>query len=624
MRKITSIIMCLCLLFVGIIPTYGATDTSAVENAVAALEIMTGDENGSLNLTNNVTRAEFAKMLISASSYKGLIQSGSGSSSFKDVKYTHWAADYIKTVVDAKWMVGYVDGTFRPDSSITFEEAASAILKLLGYDSSTLIGSYPNAQISKFNTLKLGVGISPVQGRALTRNETMYIFYNLMGAKNSNGEVYGTTLGYTMNSTGEINYGEILKTNMEGPYVLNGTALASIIPFDISQATIYNNGNLTSSADYQLYDVVYYNAGSKDVWIYSNVVVGTYTSIAPNSISPSSLIVGGNSYELGTSIAKNKVSSIGEFIAGDTVALLLGMSGEVVDIISAAEIDSVYYGVVTNVGLLTYDVNSSNSNADYTLSVACTDGVVRQFSVNSTSYKIGNIVSASYINGDLTIKSVGSDDISGKVSSDGTSLGDYKLSDDVEIIDVSDEGQWTTIYPSRLSGVNLDSDEIHHYALNSDKEISHLILDDVTGDIYDYGIATNVEETKYTFSEDSPRLSGVYEYIINGSSGTLNTSNILYNISEGPSIFYYNENKISGIKNLKEVTIDELSYVYAISDNQKYEIDDNIQVYIESKSDNYNLTQFSAVNIDEYTMTGYYENIYPAGGQIRLIIANKK
>ncbi len=625
MKKVISITLSLCVLLAGIIPAYGITDKNTVEKTVVALGIMTGDENGNLNLTKNVTRAEFAKMLVKASSFKDLIQGLSGFSIFKDVKHTHWASDYIKTVVQEKWMVGYVDGTFRPDNLITYEEAASSILKLLGYDTSAISGTYPHAQISKFNALKLNDGISPVQGQALTRFECMYIFNNLMSAIDSTGSTYGALLGYSVNSAGELDYGELLKKDLEGPYIIKGITLASVLPFDISQAVIYRNGNNSSIADIQQYDVVYYNKNSKDVWIYSNKVAGTLTGVAPNNVAPTSVTVGGNNYVLETSIAKNKISMTGEFVAGNMVVLLLGMSGEVVDIIEASEVDTIYYGVVTDIEFYTFDVSESKSNAEYVLSVACTDGIVHQFVVNNDSYKVGRIVSLKYANGKLTVRSIGSSSISGKFSIDGKTLGNYVLSDGVQILDVSNDGQWAVIYPSRLAGLTLKSEDIHYVALNSDKEITHIILNDVTGDMYDYGILTNVEEIANTdFEDPSTRLIGVYNYVVNGSVGILNTTNVLYNVKNGPAVFYNKFGKIDGIKNLNEVKIDELLYMTAVSSDKKYRIADNVQVYMQSNSNTFYLTQLSALDTEKYTLKGYYESKYPAGGQIRLIIADTK
>ena len=52
-------------------------------------------------------------------------------------------------------MTGYTDGTFRPDETVKLEEACAAVLKLLGYDTSALAGSFPSAQLSKAAALGL-------------------------------------------------------------------------------------------------------------------------------------------------------------------------------------------------------------------------------------------------------------------------------------------------------------------------------------------------------------------------------------------------------------------------------------------------------------------------------------
>lgn len=110
-------------------PSYAAGDNAV--QMVQALGILDGT-----NLTGAVSRAEFANMLVAASSYKDSISGeGSGYSLFKDVKSGHWASEYIRCAVSEGWMTGYTDGTFRPDQTVKLEEACSAVLKLLGYDS---------------------------------------------------------------------------------------------------------------------------------------------------------------------------------------------------------------------------------------------------------------------------------------------------------------------------------------------------------------------------------------------------------------------------------------------------------------------------------------------------------
>lgn len=117
-----------------------------IEQVVRAAGIMVGDASGNMNLDKTVTRAEYAKMLVAASTYKDKVSGVSNSSPFSDVPYTHWAAGYIKTAVAQGWLTGYLDGSYKPDNTVTLEEAATGALKLLGYtteDFSGLLSVWP-------------------------------------------------------------------------------------------------------------------------------------------------------------------------------------------------------------------------------------------------------------------------------------------------------------------------------------------------------------------------------------------------------------------------------------------------------------------------------------------------
>lgn len=618
MKKLLAAVLSICILISAATPALAAgADSKTVEQTIKALGIMTGDQNGNMNLGNHVTRAEFTKMLVAASVYRDTVEDGSNSSPFKDVKYTHWASGYIRTAVDSGWVTGYIDGSFRPGNTITLEEAASCILKLLGYGAEDLSGTFPNAQISKFKALKLDSGLNVSQGQQLTRSHCMYIFYNLMGAETKTGAVYGTTLGYAVNSNGEIDYSNIVSSNVEGPYVLNGRTLASVVPFSISGATVYRNGKLAEASAIMQYDVIYYNSNMQTVWAYSDRVIGTYTSASPSLISPDSVTVAGNSYVVSTSAARQKLSSTGEFNIGDTVALLLGMEGDAVDVVSAAEIDGAYYGVVT-ASSDSAAADGSNTRVEYKITVACTDGVTREFPTASNTYKAGDIVSVSYSGGELSVKRPGSKNLSGAVNSAGTRLGSYALAEGVQILDVSDSGDWAVIYSSRLAGASLNASNVHYYVLNADKEISHLILKDATGDMYSYGVLTGASESGGEMS-----ASGSYSYIINGVSGSVNTSSSAFGVKSGPAVFSYRNGQIDGIKNLESVKPSGLSHTTLESGDDKYQISEQLQVYLRS-GNTYALTELSSINMTDYTVTGYFDTGFSAGGLIRVIVAVPK
>ena len=201
-----------------------AADGDTQLETVRALGILSGDESGNLNLGSPVTRAEFVKMMTAASTYKDGVGTGQGASLFTDVKSGYWANGYIQLAVEQGWVTGYVDGSFRPENSITLEEACAALLRLLGYDSGSLSGSFPEAQLSKARSLGLLDGLSRSQGQTLTRQDCVTLFYNLLVSQSSGGTVYGASLGYTI-TNGEVDYSTLVTSNTEGPFVASDGTL---------------------------------------------------------------------------------------------------------------------------------------------------------------------------------------------------------------------------------------------------------------------------------------------------------------------------------------------------------------------------------------------------------------
>ncbi|MFQ8758547.1 MAG: hypothetical protein ACLSAF_02800 [Intestinimonas sp.] len=89
-KRLISLALTLCLaLSLGTTGVLAAQDETTALETVKVLGIMVGDENGNMNLSSQVTRAEFVKMMTAASSYKDTVGSGYGASLFKDVKSSH-------------------------------------------------------------------------------------------------------------------------------------------------------------------------------------------------------------------------------------------------------------------------------------------------------------------------------------------------------------------------------------------------------------------------------------------------------------------------------------------------------------------------------------------------------
>ena len=578
-HRIAALLLALCLTVpLSAVPA-GAADGSAALGTVQALGIITGDSAGNLNLSAPVTRAEFVTMMTAASPYKDTVGTGSGVSLFKDVKSDHWAGEYVRLAVEQGWMSGYVDGTFRPDSQITLEEACTALLKLLGYDTTSLAGAYPAAQLSKAASLGLRDDLDAVQGEILTRQDCVTLFYNLLVSEDSTGAVYGTTLGYTV-TNGEVDYATVVTADTKGPYVADSGTLS--LPFSAEGATIYRDGALSSMSEVQQYDVYYYNANLHTVWIYRDQVTGTLTGVSPSSAAPASATVAGVSYDIGTAQAAYQLSSQGAFAQGDIVTLLLGMNGEVVQVLDAQESESTYYGsVVSSVKSSSSSsiTDSATASAQVATQVACTDGTVRTFYHAGSAFDPDRLVTVTITQSGTTVRSMSRKSLEGEFREDGTSLGDYDLAGDVEILDTDEYGGYTRVYPSRLTGVELKNDDVRYYTLDASGDINRLILNQVTGDTLDYAYLSGMEDNSTT-TDTLPNISVTYTYILDGQTITLNSSR-KYSAQTGAVVLGYNDDgQIDSMRQLKSVSLDSLSTLSAEKDGQEYPLSEQVQVLL--------------------------------------------
>ena len=104
----------------GQIPTWGQ---AAVQNLVDQ-DIISGNDDGSLSPLRNINRAEFLKILTTATDTQIINHSGR---SFPDVPRGAWFAPYVHTAVSQGWAKGYPDGTFKPGNRINRAEIAKLL-----------------------------------------------------------------------------------------------------------------------------------------------------------------------------------------------------------------------------------------------------------------------------------------------------------------------------------------------------------------------------------------------------------------------------------------------------------------------------------------------------------------
>ncbi len=157
---------------------------------LAELKIMQGDPDGNLRLDSAVSRAECAKIVVAASSFRDMVAAGSKTSPFRDVAADHWAAPYITVAVRNGLCKGYLDATFRPANTVSFEEALTMFLRVLGYSEEDFGSSWPDGQIGIARNIGLCDELHRSTGEALTRRDIMTIVYNMLNtpAKNAGSD----------------------------------------------------------------------------------------------------------------------------------------------------------------------------------------------------------------------------------------------------------------------------------------------------------------------------------------------------------------------------------------------------------------------------------------------------
>ncbi len=614
MKKLCSGIILMMLACCLTVTAFASTNDATVQQTVQQLEIMNGDQNGNLNLENSVTRAEFAKMLVSASVNKD-DANNVGYTLYTDVASTHWATGHIKVVTEQGWMNGYLDGTFRPEETVLLEEAVTAMLRVLGY--SNLSGTYPAPQMTLYTQLDLDEDMTATQGQPLTRYDCMYLFYNMMGTTTATGTAYANTLGYSLNSEGNIDTLQLTAQFTKGPYTISADGFsATSLPLTTGY-TIYKNDRTATASDINPYDIYYYNQELNILWVYNDRITGRVTYI--DSVqNPSAVTVAGMTYGLETAAVSTKFSTGGTVAQGDFVTLLLGNTGLVADVALIDDLNGEIVGiVVSNQGSTFVDENGT-TQTDTTIRVVSANGDILQYNTGSVSYNTGRLVSITISDGDTSILGLTDSTLSGTVNKDGTALGDTAFAADIEILEVSGTN-YQTIYPDRLAGYTLEKGDIRHYTKNTKGEIDTLILEDTTGDLETYALMTSADEVGgYGF------YVGVYVYMINGIPGYEQTAK-LYDVDWGGAKFTYEYGEITDMEQLAGGNVTSINALTAMVDGTRYTLSESLQVYQYIDGSYYAVTLSDVSDLNTYQLTGYYDDSdHSAGNQIRILVAKKK
>ena len=689
------------LLAVSIAVSMLAMPAAAVQNNTAvqmALTLGAMDNAQTTQLNAPVTRGAFARMLTAFSNYRDSVSAqGTVGTLFADVPSDSANAPYVRIAVQNGWMNGYTDGSFRPDNAVTLEEACTAVLKLLGYKMTELSGAFPQAQLNKASQLGLRTNLNCGQGQPMNYQDCSVLLYNALTANTSGGGSYGASLGFTV-TDGQVDPSSVMMASLKGPFI---AAEGAVLPFE--PLTVYRNDKASSSAQLDPYDVYYYSESLQSVWIYTRRAAGRITAVSPSASAPTSVTVAGVPYQIGSADVAAQISSLNGGGVGEVVTLLLGMNNVAAGIVTGAAADDVYYGVVSSASRSLVEENGAD--VLQTVSVVCTDGITRSVRVDkSMNFPKSWLVEVRVTPEGETVTGIANKSLSGKFDLENSMLGSTPLADDVEILDTTTGGAAGTVRPSRLSGVNLKGLDVRYYTLNEKGQIDRLILNDVTGDLWKYGVLNDIQTVAGNWSQISalvdalvnnkapekdetslgdqvagvlvPTTSEILWGVVNGTLAdtlweklTTNTGPLLsigirqlaqltgtpfstlldfmgqgayyicyvngqpaaYStsikypvIAGGVAVSQESNGSVANMAQLMPLKIDKIGAATVQSGSKRVELADMPQVYLWYKGQYYP-TKLSAVNSEDYTLTGWDDNFGAAAGKkVRVIIAVKK
>lgn len=446
------------------------------------------------------------------------------------------AASYINLACEEGLVSGYGNGTFGPDDPVTVGQAVTVVLRLLGYTTDQVGPFWPEDYMALGEQLGLLEGVSRDPDHALTRGEAALMLYALLGQSDSTGKDYIDNLcaskvenavlldadaqsGDGTEGMVEVYANQNLSwyepaAELEGLTGSRGTLLldqsgrvTGFLPDDTVRYTLIPesvtanriNGSYAVSSTTPVvvgdtlttfgdcwYDLescfqltLYYNqsgnlelVAATERTTYEGVVLsGYYEDASPNTSTPDTITLLGMELE----VEESAVSSLSAFSVGDKITVALDGDGAVIS--AAAGGQTTLYGVLgegqveLTCGLTAKGTVSGSAGAGDLVKV--------------TSSGVGKL-SVSQVSGGSSLD----------LSVSEETLGSVPLADNVRIYERAGTSVVTEIDLEDIQTATVQAADIDFYATDSNGLVSVLLLDNVTGNAYTYGLLTVGSKTE--------------------------------------------------------------------------------------------------------------------------------
>lgn len=167
------------------------SDTAQNVEVLQMMNVLNGISSTQFSPNATLTRAQFTKMAVMILGKGTQVGNYQNFTIFPDVKSSHWASGYVNLAVrgDQKFIGGFSNGTFGPDQTITFGQAVTILMRLLGYTDSDVGMNWPSGYLIAADSAGLTSGVPLEAGGAISRAQAAKLFVNLLNTPKKEGTV---------------------------------------------------------------------------------------------------------------------------------------------------------------------------------------------------------------------------------------------------------------------------------------------------------------------------------------------------------------------------------------------------------------------------------------------------
>ncbi len=397
--------------------------------------------------------------------------------------------------------------------------------------------------------------------------------------------------------------------------------------------TMLKNGISATAADLRQWDVATYDAAARLIQVSDLKLTGVYEKAEPSLAAPIRVTVMGHTFDVLASARED----LAAFKIWDRITLLLTVDNQVAGAVSASTVSG------NAVGLATVDGTTATVKL-------LQGGLTVSGDVSSAAQRLNDqlVTVTSSSAGRLSLTAVSGSTVRGSLDVAGRTLGERAVAENVTVYDR------VAVRYSDLPAT-VSSGKIDFVGLDSLGRVRYLVLDDVTGDAYEYGIfsyspAKTVKVIDYkknpdgTYAEDAegnripigshtettsaPTLC-VKQGTKEGGETTSKAANFTGSIRNGAmgGIAYTTNGRVAATVTLESITkvgrsafdSEEMTVTVA---GEVYPISEEVQCYNKSTKSWFapgkDGMEAARAYSDELTL--YYDRTPAEGGKIRMIV----